>query len=364
MERNHMEQSSTRILLNAEPFGFGPTTAIASFFPYLRGRFSHIAYMGEGHTLDLQRSLAYDAIFDSSEMDEVALSQIFKEYEVFVTAMDFQMAEFAKRQGLRVVIYDALAWYWKKAPRIVMESDLYIAQNFFGVEEQVKGIPNANVVGAIVPDEVSVQGRKYVLINLGGLQNPMWSLGDAIAYAKLFSEVLMQIVPEGKVKIATSRAIAEALPGPVVTSYSREKMFELLGQTACAFMTPGLGNIYDSAVYNIPTVWLPPANDSQGRQVELLKINDMTDESVDWFDLAEVRLDYMESQHLILKQITDIVRAIGVSSAMQDVMKHVFSEAFSAIRDKETSKTNVLLQTFGTGGAEEVATLIYDHVTR
>lgn len=40
-------KNETRLLLNAEPFGFGPTAAIASFFPLLRPHFENIGYIGK-----------------------------------------------------------------------------------------------------------------------------------------------------------------------------------------------------------------------------------------------------------------------------------------------------------------------------
>jgi len=36
MDRKNIKKSKQRLLLNAEPFGFGPAAAIASFFPYLK----------------------------------------------------------------------------------------------------------------------------------------------------------------------------------------------------------------------------------------------------------------------------------------------------------------------------------------
>src|SRR5690242_5854427 len=54
------EVSKKRVLVTAEPFGFGPSAAAAHFFPYLRPLVQHLAYAGSGHTLDIQRQLGYD----------------------------------------------------------------------------------------------------------------------------------------------------------------------------------------------------------------------------------------------------------------------------------------------------------------
>jgi len=125
-----------RLLLNAEPFGFGPTAAIADCFPHLREHFGKVGYVGVGFTLDLQRPLPYDSLHDvtgvPAELSDAVLADIFSQYDIFLTALDFCMAEKARAAGLTVVIYDPLTWYWKTIPQVVKDADLYIAQDFFG----------------------------------------------------------------------------------------------------------------------------------------------------------------------------------------------------------------------------------------
>ena len=71
-----MRKIKYKLLLNAEPFGFGPTAAIASFFSYLRKDFKFLGYLGKGHTLDLQMTLAYDAIYDVSDSSDAKIKKI------------------------------------------------------------------------------------------------------------------------------------------------------------------------------------------------------------------------------------------------------------------------------------------------
>ena len=40
-----MTRSNARLLINAEPFGFGPTAAIASIAPCLLECFDHVSYI-------------------------------------------------------------------------------------------------------------------------------------------------------------------------------------------------------------------------------------------------------------------------------------------------------------------------------
>ncbi len=93
-----------RLLLNAEPFGFGPTAAIAAVMPYLKPHCSHIGYAGSSHTLDLQRNLPYNAFHT---IDDIP----WEDYDTFLTALDVDMAVKAHQHNLYTAIYDPLTWY-------------------------------------------------------------------------------------------------------------------------------------------------------------------------------------------------------------------------------------------------------------
>ncbi|MEI8223875.1 MAG: hypothetical protein WCG20_01990 [bacterium] len=281
-----MKKTSRKILLNAEPFGFGPAAAIATFFPYLRNDYETLAYMGTRHTLDLQRSLAYDAVYDSADYEPTELDLIIKKYDVFITALDFEMAARAQSLGLQVIIYDPLTWFWKDIHPVITGCDMYIAQNFIGVTDRIKNERNKFSKNTIVvPPIVSVQepakNKDVVLLNMGGLQNPHWKLDDVEDYARQNIKTVQALLGSlDKVVIATSSAVAERLSEFNVKSYARDEMEELLKRTKLAFMTPGLGNIYDTASYDIPTVWLPPANESQKEQLELMKQKGLVSASI------------------------------------------------------------------------------------
>ncbi len=353
-----MGKSKLKLVLNAEPFGFGPTAAIATFFPYLRDKFEYIGYLGKKHTLDLQKDLAYDAVHDVSQALDQEIQEILTTYDIFVTALDFETAAIAKSAGLKVIIYDPLTWYWKLLPEIISQSDLYLAQDFFGVRERLKNEANlfpknVQIVPPIVSQVRQRISKRYTLINLGGLQNPLWTVDDVSHYAQTFIEVIKRCLPQGEeLIIATSNAIAAKLNDNKVRSYNRAEMYEILENTKYAFMTSGLGNIYDAAKFDIPTIWLPPANDSQGQQLELLKKHRVSDGQIDWADFGKP-IDYFAEQTVVLKKIKDAIYSVS------DPVVHV-SEACRSVNKKEGSSTKALLDQFGTGGAEKVGALVYE----
>jgi len=372
METNAIATSKLRLLLNAEAFGFGPTAAIADCFPHLRKLFGTIGYVGKGHTLDLQKPLPYDCIHDLTGFDQLeedaALADIFKQYDIFLTALDCEMAERALTAGLWTAIYDPLTWYWKSIAPVVKNCHLYIAQDFFGVRErmasQAECFGQAVVVAPIVSPTPAVSDdapREHVLLNLGGLNNPFWSAQDTLAYARL---VVESVVKSGAVKepliIAANSAIAKALPQYGVRNYSREQMQAVLANSRYAFMTPGLGNIYDAARHQVPTIWLPPANDSQGQQLDLLTAHGMADGSLDWHSFTEAEaIDYKGEQAAILKRITAQVESTAGSAELQAALTRRMSQLVETLASSgDASACTALTARFGSGGAEQLASIL------
>lgn len=362
MERERTSPSESRLLLNAEAFGFGPAVAVASIFPHLREKFERIGFVGSGHTLDVQQSLPYDEIHDLSGMNGPAIDRkidrLASEYDVFFTAMDFAMLERAKAAGMAACGYDALTWYWREIPSGVTNSDLYLAQDFFGVRERLleapESFPNTRVIPPIVPAALPKRDRAHTLLNLGGLQNPFWTIDDAAAYARKVATAVRACLPEDeRLVIATSGAVADRI-GEDARTYARGEMREILARSRLAIMTPGLGNIYDAAIHDIPTVWLPPANDSQGQQLALLERHGMCDGSLDWKEIGSP-IGYWDEQREVLGRITDAVRGLSAEELARSI-----SDRIAAIPAGARSKTCGLIDAFGADGDVQASDRIYE----
>jgi hypothetical protein len=370
MAKKHMKKSNKKLLLNAEPFGFGPAAAIASFYPYLKKKFKTIGYVGKDHTLDLQKGLDYDSIHDISNLtkkdERKELKKVLAKYDILLTALDFEIAAQAKKLGLKVIIYDPLAWYWKEIPKIVAKSDLYIAQDFFGVRERLEKekekFPKTKITPPITERKIKRKKGKYVLINLGGLQNPFLPNGDLVLYAKIMLKTIKSILPKNeKIIIATSNAIAKNLKMEKVRSFARKEMLSILSETKLAFMTPGLGNIYDVARFGIPTVWLPPANDSQGQQAQYLSDNKMADGLLSWDILSKKPINYIGEQEKVLKKIANIAKKSSKSKELRKLLKEGCNKQYHNVKGENHNASRKLLKKFGKGGSEKVARLIYEN---
>jgi len=365
-----MNTSRMRLLLNAEPFGFGPTAAIAAMMPHLRAHFSNIGYAGTGHTLDLQKNLPYDQVHDIGGLPPEKLGAVLSGYDVLLTASDFGMAEAARRQGLKVCIYDPLTWYWPEIPAAAKQADLYIAQDFYGVRERIaaefNSLAKCEVVPPIIRPVADEKPRGHILINLGGLQNPFWAVEDAARYAGSLLDCLRAAIPATeKIIVATSRAIAEKLTDPDAKTYSVEEMADLRQRSKVAFMTPGLGNIFDAAADNVPTVWLPPANDSQGQQADIIRARNLCDAIIDWADLSPgLGINYKSPQPAVLAHITATVRQFAVSPLLQQEFSRLAGKACRDIAGRPHSAAQALLKQFGENGASAAAKSVVRYCLR
>jgi len=357
---------SSRLLLNAESFAFGPTAAIADFFPILRKHFAHIAFIGSGQTLDLQSDLPYDQIYDLDDLNGQSFDEIVSQYDVFFTALDFKKATRANQQGVATIIYDPLTWYWQDIPQVVNNDGvMYLAQDFIGVRERTDSIPNAKVVPPIIPNAISSGDKDIILINLGGLKNPYWPKHVAIDYARVILTAIEQALPAASnIVIATNKEVEEALNDPRVKNYSREEIKEMLPRVKFAVITPGLSNIYDVSRHRIPSVFLPPANDSQALQACLLKTHGMVDAMVDWADLQQVIDYHCGDQDKILSQIAHSIGTVLENEPLKQELINLFSRTFTLVASLQKSKTSLLVEQYGTGGVEDVANAVYEFAKR
>ncbi len=366
-----------RFLLNAEPFGFGPSAAIAEIFPYLRKQIGHLSYIGYGHTLDLQRALPYDNIYDYKDTDITARKEKFlsiaKDYDVFITASDFEAANWAKELGLTLIIYDPLTWYWKDLPEIISRADLYIAQNFFGVKERLQGpiFPEYVIIPAIVSglyDAKVDEDLKTLLVNMGGLSNPYLDPIDLETFAKIiFSSVRDNLEPMfDKTFYVTSHSIAKAAKEVCsAVVLQPHEVQQHLFTSHLAIMTSGLGNIYEASSMKKKVLWLPPANDSQGQQVQLLRKNGMIDFWIDWSDLFEEDkpIDYFAPQKEVLEQIALYMRKLSVDNNAQMRLKTLLQKTLKDSQKESLPALALLADTFEIHGAKQAAESILQWIT-
>jgi hypothetical protein len=341
-----------KILMNAEAFGFGPSAMIAQVFREINDKILQhqyqIDYVGSGHTLDLQRQLPYHAIYDVSE--EWLFKALVEQYDCFITALDFEKARWARQMQIEVIIYDNLTWYWRKFPQIIHDCH-YIAHQFYGVENRIEkeGLKNYHLVSPFCASSLlkqnnhsntnsnsnnnnnsndthcsnhwQVKNNKIILVNFGGLENPLWTSEVTICYVQALLSIIKthrDALLALQLKFNFSHYAQYS-----IETLSRQEVEALLPHVAFALMTPGLGNIIDSAVYGMPVCFLPPANDSQGWQLDILRDKGLVLASghSDW-DCFFDKIDYTQPQKLVLEQIKGYITQLHQMSHIYEYSQH------------------------------------------
>jgi uncharacterized protein (TIGR00661 family) len=356
-------KSKKRLLLNAEFFNYGPAAAIADMYVKLRKDFEYIAFIGSKFTYDLQTP-TFEAVYiiDEANINKEEIAGVMAHYDLFLTASDFKMAEIAVANNIPTIVYDPLAWYWEQVPEILKDPRiLYLAQDFYGVRERLESQKVSYNLTHIVPPLVTVLNRKpwvvrdTVMLNFGGLKNPFWGDVEVLAYASLMFNTVKAVLPaDVKLIIAGNKLVAEHLQGK---NYTRAEISELLPTICMAFATPGLGNIFDFAANDIPVIYLPPANDSQGLQVIRLQENKVGDAIINWSDDG-VGFDHTKSQREIMDQLTRRLYAANLSGAAKEKLKKELQTSYNDVSKQQGSNTRKILYKFGTDGVEIIARIV------
>lgn len=355
--------SNKKILLNAEAFWYWPSAAIATFYPYLEGKFSKIWYIWSRHTLDLQETLNYDEKYDISCLDdsqtEKLIEKLSKEYDMFFSAMDFELAERFREKWLWTWIYDALTWFWKKIPDWWKNANLYIAQNFLDVEERLgfEKMTNAKIVSPIISDLCNTElERNKIILNFWWLTNPFWKDETICHYAHKIISAVTKATETNKeeVIILWNKKIAEMMPENNIQTLNRKKMLDLLKVTKLAIANSGLANIYEASMFDIPTMRLPAANNSQGQQLQLIDKNKMIDGKIDREDL-NMPINYKWKQQLVMNNIMK-----NIESFPEKLFKEKLIKTLAEVSSQSSSKSKWLIEKFGYWWDSQVANILIE----
>lgn len=354
-----------KILLNAESFGFGPSAAISSIFPFIDNLdcVTLIDYVGNGHSIDLQKSLPYNKIHSLTDNIENNFKTIVKNYDLFITALDFEKATWAREVGVKTIIYDTLLWYWRKIPAVLEMCDVYITQNFYGVEEKLKTLHCRSAI--IIPPLIkqinkgNLYKKELVLINFGGLENPHWSIDVTVNYIKNILDILLPLLVNEKVKVICSQSHLPYLQNYPIMNSNYEQTQLLLMQAKLLIATPGLGNIYESANYQLNSLFLPPVNDSQGQQLQILIEKRLIDNSIDWSDI-NLEVQYKEQQINVLNNIANniaLLQTIKVKEQLKSIFESKITDSLMKYK-KHNHDLYMLIDQFGVNGHDKIKTIL------
>lgn len=325
-----------KILLNAEPFGFGPSAiteqvrSILKDNPYVKD----ISYIGGGLTLNKHNEKDYVRIWDYSVMTEQEIIGVCSDFDYVITAMDTQFSKKAKKSKAKVIYIDALSWYWIKEQAPV-EWDYYIYQTFIDEPLHLKNTQSSNIF-EIAPilkspgslaSKTSIKPQKNekstILVNLGGLENPFLPLSIFQDYAFKMCTAITSHHTESKIIIACSASIANALSQFDARPREYTSMQKLYTDCDFVYATSGLGNVLELSNHAKNCIFLPPANDSQGRQLHILIKAGYIHDYIDWSTIKRTSINWYEPQQLLLNKIHKNIQQLDSAKLAKCITKKI-----------------------------------------
>jgi hypothetical protein len=350
------------ILATAEPFGFGPSSSLVQFLVRAPQVAPRVRYLGTAHTLDLMRGVP--GLEDRSEDCDLGtpegrarFREALEDAEALISSCDAPAAALAVEAGVPVALYDPLAWYWPELSPVAPRVDLYLAQEFFGVRERLAraDVPGRMVVPPLTPGVAPETTRTGSLVSLGGLRNPAFDAETCAVYAAHVLGAAWKVLDRwGPTTWLTSKEVAARVPGLEVGTYTPAQVHERMAVAGVALMTPGLGQIYEASALLLPTVWLPPANDSQGRQLRALQARGLAAGAVDWHEVVGGDpVDYDAPQPAVLAEIAGRMAELAASVEAQDRLAELLGAAVERTKTHRDPLPG-LTERFGAGGATVV----------
>ena len=365
------------LLCTAEPFGYGPSSSLAQIVSHMatlaNSSSAHTAvYLGSGHTLDFARAIAaYGGRVEGCAIGEAAGRERFvaraREADAALIVTDFEAAAAVREAGIPFAIYDPLAWYWPTIPAICRDADLYLCQEFFGVRARLAdaGMRNAIVIPPLTPEIESHGERSGILISLGGLGNPYFTAAKCVDYARAVLAALRRAIEgeRGPITSLTSKQIAESLPGLDVATLPPDEVHRRIASASVCLLTPGLGQLYEASALGARVVWLPPANDSQGRQLRDVIARGMAPGAVDWHEFMDVpRVDYSADQAGVMRTLSSHMERLLGDTRAQARLSACVRARMIAVREGPNPLARLAIEN-GRGGAV-VAARILDNWVR
>ncbi|MBI4641748.1 MAG: hypothetical protein HY731_13715 [Candidatus Tectomicrobia bacterium] len=294
------------IAFTAQPFGFGPVSKILTIADQL-GDVRKI-FFGTGVAYDLAKLHAFDEVHELNLSDETAIRGLLQHCDLCLNAMWFPLGSLVKSVGCPYYLVDSLLYFWPSKPAGVEDADRYFCQNFFTpIEEKVKdyGLTNATIIGPIIDESIRCAEKKdQVVVNFGGLENPYVEIGKNSNYPFAMLKILLPLLQQrfrhilvtGRERVmALCRQTFTAYPSVSFSMLNHREMAKELAQSKVLLTAPGIQSFFDAA-NNVPVFMLPPQNNSNARNLDLLITQGVIRHYLRWNDLYDFPLHGQTTQ--------------------------------------------------------------------
>ncbi len=274
------------ILLDAAPFCYGPISTLCAILDHLPRPDLRLKLLASGTSAEFARG--YHAgleIVDCDTEDPEDLEahrELFLASNLFVSNTNPVSARYAVGLGCRTVYVDTLVWMWDEIDPQVAASELYVAQDFEGIDENFERlgaeIESFEVVGPLIAS--SAEGSRApgndCLISFGGIESSLTVAGETNRYPWVVTRLLCRAFERlpafdrylfaGRGRVMESLARDHGGPRREFRFVPHHELLERLASCRLCLLSPGLTGAYEALAAGARSYLLPPQNYSQQLQ--------------------------------------------------------------------------------------------------
>lgn len=326
-----------KLILTAENFAFGPIGKLLNVADLLKEQGHEMKFIGFGTSLQLAKHFPFNAVHEidtDNKASILALEAIMVKGDILISSMDLASVIVAKKLGKPVVWIDCLFWFWDSIPEPLFDIDLYIRER--SMDDSINDakysfkIKNLYNVGPIIGRVKDIKRKRQALISYGGGEAYYWYKASIDTnYPFVMTNILLNYVnwtQFDKIIVATNERIAAELvkrfpqaPFEFVCLPYERFLLEL-AQSEVALITPGLVTAETVFELGIPTIFLPPSNNSQYVQLDEFRECGLAPASVhlsDFMNKLELREKKLhESMQEVLRQLRNLEQSTKIQASV------------------------------------------------
>ena len=356
------------ILASAMNFGLGPVGKLSSIVNYVNSKCDNINWYSCGDRFDL-------SIFDKNifkdhcdERENEVVDEFVKKYNIkfAVVVLDFELAEYLEKIGVKVFYVDSLPFMWTEADPIPLNASYYFAQKCVNMNDRankvISKVKNLIWVNPIIPcveGNNSLEKEYDVVINLGGMDSPfgdgreyintvLVNMVNALKEFYLPSKILVTCGSKAKENIKNILKDAD-IENLTVETLKQSQFAEAVKNCKLFLTSPGMTTIYETCYYNKDTIILPPQNLSQFYNIEFAKKLIKNLKTIEW-NREDLSFNYLEKYFDLGED--ELVKLIytNISKAESDknYNKKLFEEMKKLLKEPFISQDVIVFESNGT----------------
>lgn len=365
-----------RILCDAVPFCFGPTSKMISVAEHLKGENTQILLLASGTSKELGSKSKLFRVIDCNSERQAELEkhrELFKKADLFVTVMNPVSAKFAQKLKKPTIYIDSLFWMWDKIPNHLYDVDKYFIQNFYNSQKTLQKytkIKNAEIVGPIIDDSKPIEKNKheYIVVNFGGMESTLIKIGKNSSYPLTVGKIIEEVLTKANQKAyfcGNDKVLKKFLntnsKNIIISGRNHKDFLELLRKSKLLITVPGLTTTFEAFYYETPVAFLPPQNYSQLLNLDIFRKKNLAKNSFQWSDIyPHIKIQPGENEKKSVEKVLKCIKKFESDKTAQKKFRNYLTNLIQLERSNSTIKQKQYLNSLGENSAKNIANYILE----